>query len=448
MSEYSISIGRIKKQKGKPIIFTLIFLATVFIILPVLFVLPSAYGKGSTLKIAVVIPTRGRFVYFSKQFINGLLLSLDDKGGSKINYVTVNLPVNAGATDINYIFTSLSKKGVSAVIGPLFATQLKYFASNSAKFKIPVITPSPFVAKKDASSFTFSYGMTLKQEIRTEIEYAASNGISRISVIYPHNGYGPKLMDYIRHFSSKNGIDIINSTEYDDKTVDFFYNFHSIVKFNKLKKGRLSKAEEAQLGVTPFDLMHGITKVKPHIPFKGLFVIGNPSKLGLILTQLMYYNITGFPIFGLSPFDSEHFIEKYGFYMQNAIFTDGFFKYDNDKVVKKFASIYQNNYGKMPNIISAEGYDIGGILIKAAEAFSHREAVGPSGSSNNPPPFKVQYLMKANNARTYTFYDAILSVKSFRGVCGISRLSGNKFKKGLYLFKYRDNKIYVLKSPF
>ncbi|MCL4542777.1 MAG: penicillin-binding protein activator [Deltaproteobacteria bacterium] len=404
-------------------------------------------GKGGTIKIAAVLPAKGRFAYFSKQFINGLLLSSNNPNGSKIRYMIVNLPANAGKTSIGYVFASLAKKGVSAVVGPIFAGQLKYFASDSVKFKIPVITPSPLVTKEDVSPYIFSYGMTLKQEIKTEIKYAMDNGISSVSVIYPYDGYGQKLLAYIRHFSIKYGISILNAAAYTDKTTDFFYSFNSIVRFNNVGKGHISKAEEAQLGITPYNLMHGITKVKPHIPFKGLFVIGIPSKLKLILTQLMYYNITGFPIFGLSSFDSKLFIEKYGFYMQDAIFPNGFFKHSGNNAVKKFDAAYKKYYREMPNILSAEGYDIGGILIKAAEKFPLRRAAVSGGS---PMPLGIGQLqnLPAKDVNGISFYGSLLSVKSYKGVCGISRLSGNRFKKNLYLFQYKNNKTYILESPF
>ncbi|MCL4427847.1 MAG: penicillin-binding protein activator [Deltaproteobacteria bacterium] len=376
-------------------------------------------------RIVLALPTGGRFKFFTKQFINGLLLNLNKRGGLNIKYSIINLPVSAGGKSIGEMFDSFSKKGISAVIGPLFEGQLKYFASDSVKFKIPVITPSPVISGQDLSPFVFSYGMTLKQEIRTEMKYAAYAGIRSVSVIYPDNGYGLKIMSYINLYSKKYGVKVLNANGYSGKTVDFFYNFNSLVKFNNIGNTHVSKAEKAQLGITPYNLMHGITKSKPYIPFNGLFVIGNPSKLELILTQLSYYNITGFPIFGLSSLDSRSFMEKYGFYMQNAIFPDGFFKHDEKKIVKKFSSNYKNTYGEMPNILSAEGYDIGGIIIKAAKNMNF------SGS-----------------APGMQFYRSLLKIKTFKGVCGTSKLNGGRFKKSLYLFKYKNNKIYILESPF
>ena len=404
-------------------------------------------SKNNTVRVALALPTTGRFAFFTKQFINGLLLSLNKKGGLNIKYSIINLPISAGSKSVGYIFDSFSKKKINAVIGPLFEGQLKYFGENSAKFKIPVITPSPVISEKDLYPFVFSYGMTLKQEIRTEMKYAAYAGIRSISVIYPDSGYGLKIISYINLFSKKYGVNILNTTKYSNKTVDFFYNFNSIVKFNNVGNTHVSKAEKAQLGITPYNLMHGITKSKPEIPFKGLFVIGNPSKLELILTQLAYYNVTGFHIFGLSSFDSRFFIEKYGFYMQDAIFPDGFFKHDDNKTVKKFNSDYKDTYGEMPNILSAEGYDIGGIIINAARHM-HFSILTSTAASKSPYGYPNLNGWQPKKIKVMQFYRAILKVKTFKGVCGISKLTGNMFKKPLYLFKYKNNKIYILESPF
>ena len=386
----------------------------------------NALNKGAVIRIALVMPVEGRYAFFGKQFVNGMLLSLKRSGASEVKFIIVNLPLSAGKTSIYGLFKSLSKKGVSAIIGPLFAGQLKYFAKYSDEFKIPVITPSPVAAKKDLLHYAFSYGMTLKQEIKTEIKYAGEQGVKSVSVIYPDYGYGPKILEYINDFAKKYGINLLNQTAYGENTVDFFDNFNNIVTFNGISNLHVSAAEKAELGITKYDLMHGITKSKPDIPFDGLFVIGGNSKIKLILTQMVYYNITGFPIFGLSSLDSSRFIEKNGFYMENSIFPDGFFKHADNKIVKNFSSDYKQTYGKTPNILSAEGYDIGGIIIKAAG---------------------IVNLSKDNNARGIKFYRAILKIKKFKGVCGIVNLKNNIFKKPLYLFNYKNGKIYILKNP-
>ena len=112
--------------------------------------------------------------------------------------------------------------------------------------------------------------------------------------------------------------------------------------------------------------------------------------------------------------------------MENSIFPDGFFKHADNKIVKNFSSDYKQTYGKTPNILSAEGYDIGGIIIKAA------------GKVN---------LSKNKNVSGVKFYHAILKIKKFKGVCGIVNLKNNIFKKPLYLFNYKNGKIYILKNP-
>ncbi len=386
----------------------------------------NTLNEGAVVRIALVMPVEGRYAFFGKQFVNGMLLSLNKSEASKVKFIIVNLPLSAGKTSISGLFKSLSKQGVSAIIGPLFAGQLEYFAKYSDEFKIPVVTPSPIAAKKDLSHYVFSYGMTLKQEIKTEIKYAEEQGIKSVSVIYPDYGYGSKILEYINYFTKKYGINLLNQTAYGENTVDFFDNFNNIVTFNGISNLHVSAAEKAELGITKYNLMHGITKSRPDIPFDGLFIIGGNSKMKLILTQLVYYNITGFPIFGLSSLDSRGFMEKNGFYMENSIFPDGFFKHEDNKIVKNFLSDYKQTYGKTPNILSAEGYDIGRIIIKAADTVS---------------------LSQNNNVKGVKFYRAILKIKKFKGVCGIVSLKNNIFKKSLYLFNYDNGKIYILKNP-
>ena len=413
-----------------------------FIFYLIFFACANSYAKTAVqtknshvIRIAIAMPISGTYAFFGKQFVNGMILSLNksgERGASRVRFITVNLPITAGKTVIGGLFKSLRKKDVSAIIGPLFEGQLKYFVKYSNKFKIPVITPSPIITKNESSNYVFSYGMTLKQEIKTEMKYAEEQGIKFVSVIYPDYGYGSLIFKYIKIYSKKYGISLSGSTAYGENTVDFFNNFQNIVVFNGASNVHVSAAEKAELGVTKYDLMHGITETRPNIPFDGLFVIGGNSKLKLILTQLTYYNINGFPIFGLSSLDSRSFMEKNGFYMENSFFPDGFFKHAHNAIVKKFSSAYKNSYGKTPNILSAEGFDIGKIVIKASALESN--AVGSSQSNQNAP-------------KGESFYKAISKIKKIKGVCGVINLKNNIFHKSLYLFNYKNGKIYILKNP-
>jgi len=81
----------------------------------------------------------------------------------------------------------------------------------------------------------------------------------------------------------------------------------------------------------------------------------------------------------------------------------------------------------MPNILSAEGYDIGGILIKTAESLRHNRVANTVYSL--PTGFwQLQgSLNGSSNGRLFSA--ALLNVKVFKGVCGISRLSDNNLKR-------------------
>ena len=383
-------------------------------------------GQERQVKIAVALPVSGTYGFFGKQFVNGVIFSAKQNKNSGTKFLLVNLPPQAGKNVIKDMFRSFKQENIAGVIGPLFSSQLSYFARYSSKYKIPVISPAPVKNSHYDSPYLFNYGMTVKSQVKADLRYAKDKGIDFISAIYPDNPYGNRIASYLNRYAGKYGLTIQNTTAYANKTVDFFYNFSSIVTFQNIGGGNMTKAQENELGVTPYDLMHGITKAKPQIPFDGLFVIGSADKLKLILTQLVYYNITGVHLFGLSDFDSPHFLGKYGFYMQGAVFPNGFFVHSSNKAVKDFVSKYSKYYGHKPNILSAEGYDIGDIMIKAA-LLARNSQKQPTGRS---------------------VYKSLLNIKVFKGVCGISRLFANMFKKGLYLFKLENNTIVILNSPF
>jgi ABC-type branched-subunit amino acid transport system substrate-binding protein len=404
-------------------------------------------------RIAVLIPTSGAYSFFGKQFLNGILFSDYKNTKYKVKFLIVNLSHNDHNTTIKDIFYSLYKKNISAIIGPLFPNQLKYFSRYSAKYKIPVISPAPVKFSVYKSPYLFHYGMTLKDQLKADLKYAKERGVDVLTVIYPDDNYGQTAASNIKSIAAKYGLDISNMAAYSKKTVDFFYNFNSIVSFQNVGHGNLTKAQQKELGVTPYDLMHGVTAAKPKIPFNGLFVIGSIAKLKLILTQLTYYNITGVHIFGLSTFDSPSFLEKNSFYMQRAVFPDGFFLHGNNPYVKNFISLYSKYYSDEPNILSAEGYDIGTILIKAVHNEGELQKKSPDIKQSFNSPFLPSYFSNPNLVSRHTsmdilLYHSLLNIKVFKGVCGISRLYKRNFKKSLYLFEFKNDKIYVLNTPY
>jgi ABC-type branched-subunit amino acid transport system substrate-binding protein len=391
--------------------------------------------KNNPTDIAVVVPTTGRYKYFGKQFLNGIFFSVQSNKKTDVKFIVISLPAHAGNGSVENLFKSITKKNISAVIGPLFAGQLKYFSEYSSIYKIPVFTPAPLNFSKYSSPYLFHYGMTVKNEVLNDLRYAKSHGITKISAIYPDNAYGRKTIQYVNAIGSKLGISVVNETSYESRMVDFFYNFNSLVRFQDTGHGHMTKSEEAQLGVTPYDLMHGITKAKPYIPFKGLFIIGSIRKLKLILTQLAYYNITGIKLFGLSQVDNKTFLNKYSFYMQGIVYPNGFFPNSRNKLVKNFVKSYRSYYNEKPNILSAEGYDMGNIVIKSAIMHNSKMQINDGINS-----IAVTYRN--------SLYRNLLNIKSFKGVCGISYVRNRDFIKRLYLFQLKNNKIYIIKSPF
>jgi ABC-type branched-subunit amino acid transport system substrate-binding protein len=401
--------------------------------------------KNAPTDIAVMVPTTGIYKYFGKQFLNGILFSVQSRKKADVKFIVISLPAGAGNGSIKNLFKSIARKNISAIIGPLFAGQLKYFSKYSSIYKIPVFTPAPLNFSKYRSPYLFHYGMTVKNEVLNDMQYAKTHGITKISAIYPDNAYGRRTIQYVNTIGSTLGMKVIDETAYGSRRVDFFYNFNSLVRFQDMGHGHMTKAEEAQLGVTPYDLMHGITKAKPYIPFNGLFIIGSIGKLKLILTQLAYYNITGIKLFGLSQVDNKVFLSKYGFYMQGIIYPNGFFPNSRNKLVKNFVKAYKSYYNEKPNILSAEGYDMGSIVIKSV--IMHDGGNVYDKRLNN----KIQFNGGINSAEIMNrklLYRSLLNIKSFKGVCGISYIKGRDFVKGLYLFQLKNNKIYIIKSPF
>ncbi len=152
-----------------------------------------------------------------------------------------------------------------------------------------------------------------------------------------------------------------------------------------------------------------------YIPaFDALYLPGYADQIGLLIPQLVFYNISGIAIIGSNNWHSPDLLERARRYAEGTVFVDGFFPESTDPAIKTIIDAYHSAYQQEPDILAAQAYDAAAMVL--ALLGEHKDT-----------PLAIR--------------DGLLSLKDFPGISGATTFAGTgEAQKKLFLVKIQDGK--------
>jgi len=92
----------------------------------------------------------------------------------------------------------------------------------------------------------------------------------------------------------------------------------------------------------------------------------SPAKLGMILPQLAYHDLTKCYQLGTNIWHDELLIENAGKYLNNTVITEGFFANGSNPEAGGFAKRFYLLHGENPGFVEAVAYDTVTMLVRTA----------------------------------------------------------------------------------
>ena len=108
-------------------------------------------------------------------------------------------------------------------------------------------------------------------------------------------------------------------------------------------------------------------KVSLKLNYDAIFIPGFYDKVGLILPQLVFYNIDEITLLGSRGWNSPELIKIAGNYLKPGFFVDGFFPESGRAKVRNFVAKFSATFGNDPTLYSAQAYDSANIFIQIIE---------------------------------------------------------------------------------
>lgn len=363
--------------------------------------------------LGALVPRSGQLAFFGDRVIKGIQLAIHaynlqdpENRVEPIVIDTEGSPDKAVAA-----LSELASHNIVAAIGPITTREEESIAPVLENLRFPVIRPAAsragFTVK---SGWIFRNALTIDSQAHAAAQYALGKKLKRFVIFYPDEPYGRDLSHlFARGLERK--AEILASIPYPPDTKDFGPYIRRVMEIDLRSRKILIPEDEAERKKL-------FAEYKPG--FDALYLPGYAERVGLLIPQLAFYNITGVAMIGSDNWHSQDLIERAGRYAEGAVFVDGFFPESNDSAVKAFVDAYRSAYQEDPDILSAQAYDA------AMMVFS---------------------LLKQRKDTPQAVRDGLLAIRDYPAITGSTTFGGSgEAQKRLFFIRISDDRFTLLNT--
>ena len=153
---------------------------------------------------------------------------------------------------------------------------------------------------------------------------------------------------------------------YDGSRTDFSKEIKHVAGFDDSRLQAALRQARAHDDVEAADADTDDAPPKPIVDFEALFIPDAPSRLNLILPQLIYNDVTGIKLLGTNIWHDPSLVRQAGEYVRNAVITEGYFPESRRPGARQFKDAFVNMFGTPPGFIEAIAHDTVSILVETA----------------------------------------------------------------------------------
>jgi len=383
-------------------------------------IVTSSLCAAEPVSIGAVLPLSGKFASYGNKALQGIELAMErynSKGLSKKSPVKLLIKDSEGLPEVaERMVKELGREGVDVIIGPILSSTADSAARRAQHIGIPIITMTQKEGITDIGDWVFRNCITNAAQVKGLVRHAVDGGIKKAAVLYPDNAYGRELSTVFDVEMAKMGGEVVVAKSYRDGQTDFGPEIKAMVGPDFLKKMKAYTEEREKR----FKEAESIGKdqkndlIKPRPGFDAIFIADYSERVGLIVPQLAFFDVTGIKLLGISGWNSPNLLKLAGRYLDNAVFVDGFFSGSQRPDVKEFVELYLKTFGEEPTILEAQAFDTAGMVLSVAlEGIRSRDGIR----------------------------NGIRKIREYPGICGNITFTGRDAERGVYLLTVRNERI-------
>jgi len=291
-----------------------------------------------------MLPLSGNFKIFGERALKGVELAVQDLSREYNQSIKVIIK-DTRSDDKRAVICvdELVSENVAGIAGPIITAEAA--AVQAEKHKIPMIALTQKTQVAKTGTHVFSNFITPEMQTQALVSYATKVlGVTKFAVLYPDDKYGVTHMDLFRDRVHESGAQIIGVESYPGAMTDFSVPIKKLVRLFRLTSD----------------------KKNPGTDITAIFIPDAPSKLGMILPQLAYHDLSISYQLGTNIWHDPLLIKTSGKYLKNTVVTEGFFANSSNPEAGEFAKRFYLLHGEDPGFVEAVAYDTITMLVRTA----------------------------------------------------------------------------------
>ncbi|NNL65539.1 MAG: penicillin-binding protein activator, partial [Myxococcales bacterium] len=270
---------------------------------------------------------------------------------------------------------------VSAIVGPLLASEAEGAAATADARRIPLLTLTGRDNVARTRPHVFRVGREPRGEIQVLVDHAMSKaGLGRFAILYPDDAYGRGARDLFWDEVEARGGRVVGVEAYEPEATDFAKPIRRMIGFSFLSDAqkealdareemldqakRLPPAEalvlreEARAMLGPDD-----EPLPPIVGFDALFIPDSYEQVTLIAPQLAFHEVSGVRLLGSAGWNHPDLVRIGRHHLNGAIFTETFYPDSEVPYVAEFTRGFEGAYGALPGSLAALSFDATNLVM-------------------------------------------------------------------------------------
>lgn len=367
----------------------------------------EARGKVVPGKIGVLVPLSGKLKAYGQNVLQAVKLASGQMGSAKPDprfEFVVRDSKGEPAASAQAMQDFVTVDGVVAVIGALFRVEAEAASIKAQELGVPLLTLTASEDITEVGPFVFRNGLTNSAQMDALVEYAMDVlGMKRFSILYPKHPYGEAMVHLFWDRVEARRGEIAGIESYGANDTTFTGPVKRLVGRARLdlrSDYRLAK-KECEKQPDSYRKARCVREldasIKPIVDFDGLFIPDYPRSLALVTPALAAEDVVveqderyirriertlgrkvrPVTLLGASGWNNPELPEKAGRYVENALFTDGFFAEADNAEVRAFVDGFRREWKRTPGLPEAQFYDAARMVkeVVLKESPTTREAM-------------------------------------------------------------------------
>jgi len=293
--------------------------------------------------IGCLLPLSGPFAAYGQEVLNGISLGMmsASMNGAKMEIIirdTAGKPEKA----LDELEALVNTQKVVGIIGPLSSKTAAVISKKAQALGVPMIALTQRRDIVKTGDMIFRNFLTPAQEIDSLLQVSVGQlGLDRFGILYPDNAYGRFCMNLFWDRLDEMGGSITAVESYPPDITDF------AAQIKKMVGPHYPRTDN---GIRTHDHL-------PLIDFDAIFIPDTYQRVAMIAPQLAFHDVLGVRLIGTRLWHSPKLLEMAKNYLQGAVFSSGFVPESENPKVVGFVTDYNHNFGEIPGILAANGYD-------------------------------------------------------------------------------------------